>query len=669
MTVRIDHWGTFEVANFGDLLYPLVLEDALHGTHPDAALQLTGPIGGRAPMGLDRPVRRAVRHDEAGFWDQVVDVDGIVIGGGDILHHGTCVVRTPEGLTRIDNWPFSVEAGLLADVRPLAWNALGVPFDIPEHLAPALRAACTSVDLLAVRDEGSKRRLEQVLHDREVLVAPDSGVLIDEVISIGERAAARDRLRAAHALPAEDPYLVVHVSFVSPAIVAELSGALRVALDEHPDLEVVLLAIGPTHGDADVLEEVAGRLDRRSWAIFDPTVTEVAAVLEGAAVVASSSFHATLVAAVFDVPAVAFCHGLHCPAKQRDLAVTLGRERWLVDRPADIAEAIKAIRQGEGRQDLRRVGALKGDARAHLARVVDVVTGPPRTGIDLSERSAAHRHLVEPLRALQQREAEQRVERIRQGEQVRQATRRAEEWEAAYWLARDATPAGAATSPTAAPPVLALDTIRSARLEVDPYAWCRVGPLFEPAVAAALSRHFPLADAEPREGSDRHRSWRYIVRPLVAMGGSSAARPAGLDRAWRQLAAELAGPGYREAVSTLTGVDLTDLVVESNVFSYPAGSFQEPHPDLPEKVVTHVMWFNDGWRAEYGGCLRILRSNDEADVAHELLPELGWSAVFVRSARSWHSVTRIADDAPSDRRAVVTTFYRPGSISTMFPPG
>jgi hypothetical protein len=668
MTLRIDHWGTFEVANFGDLLYPLVLEHAVRAERPDATIRLTGPLGGEGPMGLGRPVRRAVRHDEEGFWLQAADVDGIVLGGGDILHHGTCVVRTADGLSRIDNWPFAVEAGLLAEVRPMAWNAVGVPFDIPDDLVPALRAACASIDLLAVRDEGSRRRLEQALGDREIVVAPDSGVLLDEVITTSERAGARQRMQQAGALPPDGSYLVVHVSFVSPAIVAELAGAVRVALDEHPDLEVVLLAIGPTHGDAEVLAEVATLLERRSWPIFDPTITEVAAVIDGAAVVASSSFHAALVAAAFDVPAVSFFHGLHRPEKQRDLSVALGRERWLVDRPADVAEAIKAIRQGEGAPDRDRVRALQAAARTHLRRVVEVVSAPPKPGVDLAERTAAHRHLVEPLRSWRLRDAAHRGERLRVHEHLRQATRRAEEWEAAYWRTRDDRSGPAPSAPDSAP-VLDLHAVGAARLEDDPYHWCRVGPLFAPDVAQRLSQRIPLADAELREGRDRHRSWRYFVRPLVAMGASSAARPAALDPLWRALAAELAGQPYREALSALTGVDLTGLDLEANVFSYPPGSFQEPHPDLPEKIVTHVLWFNEGWDASYGGCLRILRSNDEADVAHELLPELGWSAVFVRSERSWHSVTAIVDDAPLDRRAVVATFYRPGSTSTMFPPG
>jgi hypothetical protein len=185
-------------------------------------------------------------------------------------------------------------------------------------------------------------------------------------------------------------------------------------------------------------------------------------------------------------------------------------------------------------------------------------------------------------------------------------------------------------------------------------------------VATHLARTFPLDEAEVRDGTDGRRSWRYQVRSLLHMGTQTPTRSHALGPLWRQLADELASPAYRDAVGCLTGIDLGDLDLEVNLFSYGLGAYQQPHPDLPEKVVTHVLWFNEDWEASHGGCLRILRSRDEDDIARELLPSLGWSAVFVRSASSWHSVTPVTGDAPADRRALVATFHRPGSVSSMW---
>jgi hypothetical protein len=670
----IEHWGTFEVANFGDLLYPALLEHGLGGAVPDATISLVGPLGGTASMGLDRPVRRAVRRDEPGFWSQAAGTDAIVVGGGDLVHAGTTLAQTEGRLERIDNWGFAVEAGLLGEVRPVAWNALGVPFDIPDTLVPGIRSACAGVQLLTVRDESSLRRLEAAGVERDITVVPDTAVLIDEVLTAAARSSALDALRASGQLPPAGPTLVVHVSFVLPSVLAEVAGALREVLARHTDLQPVLLPIGPAHGDAATLASLATQLDVRSWVVQDPTVLDVAAVLGAGDVVVSTSYHAALVASVYQVPSVAFFHYRHHPAKLTDLAAQLGRERWLLDRPSAIPAAIDAIRAGEGAPDAARVGSLQADVRAHFTRLAEVVTCGAPAGVDLAERDAAHRHGLAQVEDLRVQESRLSAELTITREHLQAAIGRTRELEVGYWRERDrasrSEPELAARSGgPGGGGILDLSVIDGAVLDETPYRWGHVGPLFSPADATRLCQTVPVEHAEVRADSDGRRSWSFRVRGLVAMGGSSAVRPAELDPAWRALADDLGGLAYRRSLSSLTGVDLTDLDLEANVFSYPGGGYQEPHPDLPEKVVTHVLWFNEDWKADYGGCLRILNSRNEDDIAVELLPELGWSAVFVRSESSWHSVTAVTEDAPTDRRAVVVTFYLPGSVSTMWPEG
>ena len=64
----IAHWGTFEVANLGDLLFPLVLEHHLRASLGGVEVRLVGPLGGNAPMGLDRAVARALPFEHEAFW-------------------------------------------------------------------------------------------------------------------------------------------------------------------------------------------------------------------------------------------------------------------------------------------------------------------------------------------------------------------------------------------------------------------------------------------------------------------------------------------------------------------------------------------------------------------------------------------------------------------------
>jgi polysaccharide pyruvyl transferase WcaK-like protein len=655
---RVAHWGTFEVANTGDLLFPLVLARHL----PESTVRLLGPLGGTAPMGLGQPVERITPFDDPDFWQQAQDVDAFVLGGGELAHPGSALVRTEAGLQRIDYWPFVADLGLLAQVRPVAWNGVGVPIDLPDALAPLLRFALEQVDLLAVRDEASRSRLLAAGVEREVAVTPDTGILAGDVFGEPQREAATASLRAAGTLAPRShrPLVVAHLSILTPTVAAEAATALRLVRDAGRDL--VLLAVGPTHGDGQALRELATAIGGAVTVVDEPTVLDVVAVLEEADVVVATSYHAVLVATALGTPAALVQHGAHRPSKQQSLVDQLGRQKWLLDRPDRVPEAVDALLDGAGEPDSGAVQALQAKARRHLEQVADV-TRTVRPQHDLAERTAAHRAGLHQLRAVAATAAALRTDVVLLQDQLGRAVARAHEVEAAFWRAADLTGGRTAT----ASQVLDLDVVRSAELQTAPYRWGHIGPLFAPDTARELASTFPDADADDRYGDDGRRQWRYRVRSLVAMGATTATTPSGLQPVWRSLAEVLASQDYRDAISSLTGVDLTDHELEANAFAYPVGSFQDPHPDLPEKVVTHVLWFNETWRSEHGGCLRILRSKDPADVAHELLPLLGWSAVFVRSDDSWHAVPEVVAGAPADRRAVVATFHLPGSRSSMWP--
>jgi Rps23 Pro-64 3,4-dihydroxylase Tpa1-like proline 4-hydroxylase len=142
-----------------------------------------------------------------------------------------------------------------------------------------------------------------------------------------------------------------------------------------------------------------------------------------------------------------------------------------------------------------------------------------------------------------------------------------------------------------------------------------------------------------------------------------------LSPAWKRLATDLVSPEYRAAVTRLTGIEVGALPMEANVFHYGAQAWLGPHLDLPEKRVTHVLYFNDVWPVEDGGCIAILNSSDIEDAVAILPPIIGTSVLLVRSTSSWHAVTPVRQGCHTSRRCVVVTFYAPGSISTMWPPG
>lgn len=213
-----------------------------------------------------------------------------------------------------------------------------------------------------------------------------------------------------------------------------------------------------------------------------------------------------------------------------------------------------------------------------------------------------------------------------------------------------------------------LERIAQHRLETVPYRWAAIDDLFSPEDAAALAASFPCDYFKLVSGYGGEKDYEYEARALIGMGADTISHTEELSDAWRGLAEDMLSPDYRAAVSRLTGCDLADALLEVNVFHYGPGASLGSHPDLSDKIVTHVLYFNERWNREDGGCLTILRSADPADIVAEIEPLVGHSAVLVRSENSWHAVSRVVNERCPSRRSLTATFYRAGSVSTMWPP-
>jgi hypothetical protein len=103
-------------------------------------------------------------------------------------------------------------------------------------------------------------------------------------------------------------------------------------------------------------------------------------------------------------------------------------------------------------------------------------------------------------------------------------------------------------------------------------------------------------------------------------------------------------------MSTLTGYDLTKIPMGANVCHYGPGDSLNAHEDQPEKLVTQERYFDRSWNRADCGFVTILRS---AEVAGEISPIVGY----------------LVNPSVPSRRGMTVTFYRPGSVSTLWPPG
>ena len=162
--------------------------------------------------------------------------------------------------------------------------------------------------------------------------------------------------------------------------------------------------------------------------------------------------------------------------------------------------------------------------------------------------------------------------------------------------------------------LLDLEALARTPLERDPFDYLVVPDLIRPGRLAAINADYPDI-AGP--GNVKLEDLRY-------------------GPAFADLIAALGGLAFREQMSAKFGVDLTRLPQSISVRRFCESTDGHIHVDHRTKVVTVILYFNEGWNSD-GGRLRFLRSEkDIEDYAVEVNPVGGTMLAFRRTDKSFH---------------------------------
>jgi Polysaccharide pyruvyl transferase len=250
---------------------------------------------------------------------------------------------------------------------PVLWHAVGVPHDPTDEEAGRLRAALAARPYVSVRDEFSLKRLRDAGVDRDVAVVPDTAVLLPRLFPEDVLEKRLAHLRHVGSFP-EGPALVVQGYRRLLPYVSELAASLRAALAARPDLRVVLIEIGPCHGDGELAAALATELGDAAVHAGGLGTVDVAAAIRGAEAFVGSSLHGNVAALVYGRPHLVL--SLFGETKLEGFARLAEAPEVLVERPGDLPGALERTRAAGSRAEA--VAALQARADSHFDRLAEI---------------------------------------------------------------------------------------------------------------------------------------------------------------------------------------------------------------------------------------------------------------------------------------------------------
>ena len=386
--------GTFDVENYGDLLYPLVLRRLAK-----TPVQHYSLLPGDAP------------HD-AGFQTHSIrdlfasqEPLTLVIGGGDILRTDADVIARHYGrnsrvsfdalrqsigvsgylgysvrekLPRVDQgdfyskrfrerWmnypaagPFIIAPEDLPAGSSVSYLSCGVPHEFAPSEQEAIKRAFDAARFIYVRDAESAEKLRRAGVSRDICVAPDVTVTLSDHFARADVAHRGRELLSRFGIAPDRPVICFQSQPYPGFDEDEILDQLR----QRTGYEVILLPLGYCHGDHEFLQSIARRSRGEIKYAGVSSVFDMMAVIVASDLFVGTSLHGNITAFSFGIPHVlgplpvsktdALLNVVNLPAELRlrswaemngvvDRAITLGPDTFAAKARDEKARVYRAV--------------------------------------------------------------------------------------------------------------------------------------------------------------------------------------------------------------------------------------------------------------------------------------------------------------------------------------
>jgi lipopolysaccharide transport system ATP-binding protein len=359
--MRIGIFGTFDVENYGDLLFPIIAEQEL-----------------RERLGDIELVRFSYRNkDRLSWYFDVVSVarmyseplvcllDCILIGGGHLVRFDKVVAHgyeppIPEIAHPTGYWLAPALAGISCGV-PVIWNAPSASETIPRWAELLVNISLSGSVYVAMRDQSSVDALRTAGFQGPCDVVPDTAFGLPDRFSREVLSDLIKDVRTEADLRGEYIVLQAHPSL--KPIVEGLVSSGRLS----PDVDIFALPIGPILGDdvSYTLQFLPTAKHLERW----PSPREIAGLIANSSGVIAQSLHLSITALAYGLPVLR-----PSDAKLSKYEVLQASENVHFGSsgdPAGIVTFVNAI-SGRRRQMCSLATAAQPELKKHWDRIADI---------------------------------------------------------------------------------------------------------------------------------------------------------------------------------------------------------------------------------------------------------------------------------------------------------
>ncbi len=337
----IAHLGTFDVENYGDLLYPIAFRHLLNRHDSLSQVRHYSPLPGEAPQEAGFET-----HSIQSLFEPGAEPRMLVIGGGDILRTDSNVIARhysrssrvsydelrrsigtlsafgylvrkniassdPDGFyadrfrVRRMNYPaagpFLFDRDDLPPGSSVSYVSCGVPHEFTPLERNRVQRILDQARFIYLRDEQSAEKLRRVGVRREMYVAPDLTVILSDHFDKKEQASRGLEILSRLGIDEGRPLLCFqcqpHPGFDEEEIVRQLR-----RYQERTASAIVLLPTAYCHGDHEFLQSLArqsgGALKYASvYSIFD-----MMGIIAASDFFVGTSLHGNITSLSFGIP-------------------------------------------------------------------------------------------------------------------------------------------------------------------------------------------------------------------------------------------------------------------------------------------------------------------------------------------------------------------------------